>query len=490
MTNPLHRLARQFAHFVGGGTLGLLLSLITFPILTRLLSRDDYGMLGLVVNTVSFAVVLAKAGLSDGIIRFYREYAGSPERLTVFTSTIIVRGTAFALAACAAYTLLVPYILPWLGIDARYLACFYVMAPYLLVRPANIVVMNVLRARGLTLRYNAVNIIGKALSIGLGFFLLMVVIGQLYGYILGTAIAEICAFAALLWWYFGNYGFHPSRTSGALALKLIHFGLPLLLTELAYLLLNAVDRYLIVAFYGEGTLGLYSVGYNVPSYINELLMFSLSYAIVPIFTNLYVTEGRERTEEFLSSALRYYLVGVIPLCVGYYAVSTDMIVTLASTKYADAASFSPIVLVARVILGVNSIIGAGLYLEKKTLQTLAIMLTVVAINVVANLLMLPHYQVAGAAYALLVACVASCALTAVLSFRYIRVRVDLRSVAFYAAVSALMYFAVAPIETGSAWVNLLCKTAVGTLIVTAAVLAKEPEARRLLRWRAGGASPR
>jgi O-antigen/teichoic acid export membrane protein len=60
----LKKLAVSFSHFVGGNVISLLLGLITFPILTRLLSREDYGILGLVTTTIAIAVAFAKGGIS------------------------------------------------------------------------------------------------------------------------------------------------------------------------------------------------------------------------------------------------------------------------------------------------------------------------------------------------------------------------------------------------------------------------------------------
>ena len=79
------------------------------------------------------------------------------------------------------------------------------------------------------------------------------------------------------------------------------------------------------------------------------------------------------------------------------------------------------------------------------------------------------------------ACLASSVLTVIRSFRYVRLRFDVRSLAVYLAVSGVMYLTVIQIETGSPWINLVAKVVVGALIVASAVLWKEPDARRLVR---------
>lgn len=461
----------------------MLLGLVTFPILTRLLGRDEYGVLGLVTTTVSIAVALAKGGLSDGIIRFHRDYAGTPERSRVFTSTVLFRGIAFSLVSCALYAATIPFFARWLGVEPRYLICFYVMLPYLFIRPLNIIVLNYFRAQGLTVRYNVNNVATRALGIALSLTLLIYVIRDLYGFFMGLVLAEIGASFALFIWLFRRYSVAWNSVSASLSTDLLRFGVPLVLTELSYLLLAYLDRYMIVAVHGEDLLGLYSVGYNLPSYINELVMFSLSYAVVPIYTELYTTKGREATEAFLSRALRYYVIAVIPLCAIYASVSRDLLIVLASSKYADAAAFSPVILVALVFLGMNSILAAGLYLQKRTKQLLLIMAVALLVNVSLNLLLLPPFGAMGAAFATLGATIVSSLLTWHFARRHITLQMPVSTVVFYVAIALCMVAAAQAISTGREWLNVPAKTAVSLLILGVALMWREPEARRLVSRR-------
>lgn len=475
--SSLKKLFVHFGHFFGAGVLSLLLGLLTFPILTRLLTREDYGILGLVTTTMLIVVAFSKGGLSDGIIRFYREYTDTRERLTLFTSTVLTRGVILSIIVVVIYLVALPHINHYLGIKEKYAACFTVMALYLLVRPLNIIVLNYLRATGKTFRYNVVNLSTRVISILLSLTLLIYIVRELYGYFLGVALAEVFGTVMLYRWFLSNYPVSIKKVSPDLTLNLVKFGIPLLVTELLYLLLSYADRYMIVAINGEDMLGLYSVGYNLAAYINDLVMFSLSYAVVPMYTEIYATSGREQTEEFLRRCMNYYLIGVIPMCAGYAAVSRDLVITLASAKYSDSAVFSPLILVGLVFLGMNTILYAGLYLQKKTLQILAIMLTAVTVNVVLNLILLPTYGAMGAAVATLIACVCSTAMTIPLAFKYIRVRINAYTIIYYVLISTIMYGILMQLETGKVWLNLIAKIAVGAIIIAVSVILREREIR-------------
>jgi len=474
------KLVVHFSQFLGGGVLMMLLGFLTFPILTRLLTREDYGILGLASNTVAIAVAIAKGGLSDSIVRFYREYASAPDRLTMFTSTVLTRGVLLSVVVVAVYAFAVPSLPHLIGIEPKYVTCFLVMALYLFVRPLNIIVLNYLRAVEKIVLLNAVNVISKVAGIAIAFTLLLVVVGELYGYLLGIALAELGAGIYLYRWLLTSHQYSLARASGALSIELVKFGAPLLLSELAYLLLSFADRFMIVAYLGQDTLGLYTVGYNIPSYLNDLVMFSLSYAVVPIYTELYLSEGKAATEQFLSRSLNYYLMAMIPVCVGYAAVSQDVVNILASPKYVEAAAFSPMILVGLTFLGMNSMLYAGLYVEKRSGQILIVMLCAVVLNIAANLLLLPRYGATGAAMATLIACLMSSALMAALSLRYLRLRISVPTVLYYSLASAAMYIVVTRIDAGSHWLNLAAKVPAGVFVVAGAMLMRERELRSFL----------
>ncbi|MDH5769299.1 MAG: oligosaccharide flippase family protein, partial [Nitrospirota bacterium] len=404
------------------------MGLITFPILTRILTKEQYGILGLVTTTMLISVAVAKAGLSEGIIRFYKEYSKIPEHLTVFSSTVLVRGVVLAFLTVLLYVALFPVINQFLHIDKKYIICFTIMGIYLFIRPLNIIVYNFLRVNDRTIFLNIIGLFEKIISIGLSLFLLLYVIHELYGFFIGVIIAEFAASIVLFYWFFTNYKITLEKTSRNLTVTLIKFGLPLLFSELSFLLLSYADRYLIVAYYGEATLGLYSVGYNLAMYVANIIMFALSYTIVPIYVEIYGKEGRKKTEEFLQRCMYYLLIAVIPICFGYLAVSKDLFITLASEKYAAAATFSPLILIGSLFLGLNSIFNAGLYLKKKTMTMLFIMVLAVIVNITMNLILLPKYGVMGAAVSALVTCIIGSILSISLSYRYIVVRVDIKTV--------------------------------------------------------------
>lgn len=464
----LRTLGRHFLHFFSGTFATLIVGLVSFPILTRALSAEDYGTLSLITVFGSIAVAVAKGGISDSIIRFYREHEAAGT-LNVFSSTVVVRGVILVAIVTVIYVAMSADINALLGISATATVAFLIMAGFLFTRPLNIIVLNYLRATGRTVFYNSMQVLTKVLSVGLALALLFSFHRNLGAYFVGIVAAEVIT-AVILWrWFFKTYAVSTSHVSGPLARKLVAFGLPLLANELSYLLLVYSDRYILALFHGPETLGVYTVGYSLPQYINDLVLFSVSYSIVPLYTELFTKKGREATQEFLAGALKYYVIGILPLIAGYAAVCRDALVFLASEKYTAAADFSPIIVGGLAFLGMNSILHAGLYLEKRSRVILMCKVIALVVNILVSLWLVPAYGSWGAAVAMLCACVTSSLLIAIFSFRHMPIKLPYLTLLKYGVVSAVMYWLLIQIDTGITWANLGIKVAAGGAFMASAL---------------------
>ncbi len=479
--HPFRKFVKQFSHFFTGMIAVQLFSFVTFPIFTRVLTKEQYGILGLITTIMFFGVAIAKAGLSDGIIRFYQDYSKDPEKKSEFVSTVLSRGFVLSVLTSLAYILLFLIFQNYLEIKKGYAACFIIMALYLFLYPLNIIVLRLLRVNDRTILINVLELVAKALSVGLSLIFLIYLLRGFYGYFVGVATAEIIMTIILFYWFFRNYKINLSSISGELHLKMIKFGVPLFLSELSFLLESYSDRFLIVGFLGEEALGTYTVGQSIAMYIANIVLFSLSYAMVPISVQIYGEEGREKTEIFMKKCLKYLLMAILPMWFGYVAISKELFIVLASEKYVAAATFSSVILFAWFVGALNVVFGAAFYLKKKTMLTFLIEFSSIVINIGMNLVLIKKMELMGASISALVSSIASAVLMIVVSRRYFKIGIEVGSMLYYIGVSCIMYLVVTQINTGMTWVNLLLKIVTGTVIVALAVFFKENEIRENIR---------
>lgn len=471
----------QFNHFFFGSTASMLLGFISFPILTRLLTKEQYGIVGLVSTTLTFALCFAKLGLSDGIIRLYEEYRHSEPLRAVFSSTVFFQGLSLALATTLVYLALLSPFFSVFGIDPANYSGFVIMAGCLFVRPFGAVAANLMRVEGRTLSLNLIGLVGKMLSVALSLGLLLYLSRSLNGYFVGQVLAEAAVTMAMFWWFFRNFAVRYQDISGNLTKKLIVFGAPMMLNELSYNVLSYGDRYVIVSLSGTEALGIYTVGYNLAMYLANIIVFPLSYTIVPIYVKIYHQEGLARTRDFLNGCLYYFLIALVPVCAGFYALAPDLFVLLASSKYDAAAVFAPVILVANLLLGMNSIFNAGLYLQKKSGVLMGIMLAASAVNLLANFMLIPLMGLFGAALSTLLGCLLSMLLTIALSHKHLSFSLDVGKLAYHLLLSGVMVYVLSLITMREPARAIVVKMTVGFAIVAIGFLAKEREFLTFLR---------
>lgn len=454
-----------------------LFGLITFPILTRAMTIEQYGAFSLINTTLMLAVVPSKAGIPNAIIRFFPEFDDSENKRNLFASTIFYYGVIFAICGTFLYLLGLGISNYFFDMRTEYALCFIIMAAYQFIKPINIIGYNFLRVNNRTILINALSLITKIISVGAGLMFFLVIIKELYGFFIGTVIAEAIAFCIIFKWFFRKFNLNLKNVSRKIIRNVILFGFPLLLNEVSYLLLSYGDRFIIDWKIGHEALGVYSVGYNLAMYVSNVITFALSYAVVPIYVDLYQKEGRLKTEQFLNRSMHYLLASIIPICFGYIAVSKEMFIVLASNKYHFAASFSGIILIGNTLLGMNNVLNAGLYIKKRSSTILYIMLFSAIINLLLNIVLVPKIGISGAAIATLIACILSAIITIIFSFPHIKIRISYVTIGYYFLLSVLMYLILKEVSFSMPMVQLFVKICIGAIVIMIGVFSKEKELR-------------
>jgi len=432
-------------------------SLITFPILTRILSVEEYGNLALFNATVSILLSLAKCGIPTSFIRSYAGVAGTEDdrRQQLYSSAIgisIVMGLVIALV----YTIVIFFLGDYFG---RALTTILLFAGLpILVGDVRDLLSAFLRAEEKVLTLSLVGLLLRVGSVTTGILACVVLLGGLTGYIIGV-IAFEAVMVLLLGLYFVRRGFFSIRlVSPSVGRQLLIFGMPLLLFEMSSLVNDYADRFLIVHFLGSAQVGIYSVGYNFASYVQGMVTAPLWMSIFPIYTKIWETDGPGKTTEFLNAFLNYYLALAILIIVGVSVTSHELITLLATPKFSAAASVIPFVIVSVMLYGTTHITGAGFYLVKRTKIIALLTLSCALINIIINLFLIPAYGILGAAYSTVVSYFILTVLITVFSRSLLRVQWPVRALAIYIGAAAVSAFVVVHIEHSNLFVSLVLKS--------------------------------
>ena len=474
--SDLKALLKQSSHYLGGRLFLMAAGFISFPIFTRIFSVADYGILGLITTTIGVIVAITKLGFPNAIIRFYAERKADG-RLTVFYSTIFFSSLTIA-AAVTVLCIIILQLLPDNALNNRLSMLLSLAAVLIFSRCACGVLTSFIRAEQKTKLYNLITVFNKYGSLACSIFLVFFIVKGLYGLFLGRIIASIVMLLLLLFTCKGRIKIGREYFCPDELIRAVKFGFPLLWAELGHLVLSYADRYLIQLYMGSAALGLYTAGYNLTTYITQAIIYPINYAMTPIYMNILVNKGEQKTKEFLTKLFTYFMLLMIPAVFGFIAVGKDLISFMASAKYSEVYHILPYVILGQVVYACTIILNAGLFINKKTLIVTYVILSASILNIALNCVLIPKNGILGAAQATFVSYLFYAVVITYYSMREFSFAIEYRRICLYAIASIIMFLLIININFPSVLLTFLARIPVGALIYALLIIFFDQEIRR------------
>jgi len=434
------KLFLETSQFFWGEALIMLSGIISFPILTRVFSKEQYGIFSLIGVTITLLMTVSSLGVNRSLVRLYEKYK-QKDQLSILLSTLFsvvcLFGVVFLVAAVMAGLLLGSF---WDVV--RYAFIPLILALIWMVLQNLFMLLNTpFRMEGMIFLYNLAGIIRKygGLIVAITLVLLF---NSLAAFYMGMVFIEGVIVSILLFFLIYKFRFYSSA-QGIFSKKIlresISYGLPLALSSVPFIILNTGDRYIIAAFLGAEDVAVYSVSYNLCYYLKELLVSPLNLALVPLIFKFWEDGKKEEIRELLANIIRYFMMFAIPVCFLSVLISHDLITLLASEKYARSAQVVPFVLIGVFLQALDFPLSAGLHFAKKTTVILSIMIVAASVNIGLNLLLVPVYGIMGAAFATLISYVGYSLAFYLISRKYFAFKVHYSKIAQYAVFSLICF---------------------------------------------------
>lgn len=456
-------------------------SFLLLPLFTVWLSPRDYGTLALLILFSSFAKVLFRLGLDAGFFRVHYDQPGAREGRRLAGSV--------ALFATAAGTALFLLAVALSGPLARALSADDPPPPLYLVLAAGdvwlatfcFVPLALLRIEGRAVAFSAFSALRHGVNVALKVWLLM----RGHG-VLGVLLADVLAtglFAAAL---------APTLVRGTAATfdwplvkAALGFGLPKVPHGLMVQAQNLLDRRILEAFVSRAELGVYHVGYTLGTSVK----FALS-AFEPAWQPFLYEQVRKPGAPQLVARVVTYVFGAFLFCGTALAVlARELVVLMTDPRYHQAVAIVPVVALAYVLHGAFLLGSVGIGVTKSARYYPLVTAVSAAVNVGANLLLIPRFGPLGAAWATVASYAAMAGLGIFLSQRLWPVPFEWPRLArlLAAAVAVLALSALAPPALPAAFGY---KAAVLGLafpgLLWASGFLRADERALLTSWRSGG----
>ena len=414
----LERLIGQFTSlskdiFIYGlsGSLGQVFSLITVPILTRLLTVDEFGTLDIIYATLGYFAILMGLNIGSGLWRYYYEVPEEDikDRQQMVSSLlwfVLVIGVPVAVAIAvfgpeisvflfkkpdhAAAIQLAVFALPIMAIYNLFIGL-----QRLKRRPKNYLLINV----GYSLLY---------------FLLILVfIIGfrkGIPGIFLAQLIAYSCGALATLWLSRDLLAFTFSKKW---FFKMAAYGLPLLPAAFLNWSLAAVNRYFLNAHVGVVQVGYYSLASKI-TLAMTLVVSSFTLAWQPfMLANLEKPEA----PKLYTISLNYFVMITLLFGAGLAVFARELVLLIATPAYLPGAALVSLLVLRQILPGVDYITGIGIVVSKKTIFTSLALGAGVLANLASNLLLTARLGIYGAAISELVGVLTNSALVVIISNR-------------------------------------------------------------------------
>jgi O-antigen/teichoic acid export membrane protein len=166
---------------------------------------------------------------------------------------------------------------------------------------------------------------------------------------------------------------------------------------------------------------------------------------------------------------------------GLAAVGSELLPALASEKYASASAILPWVIAGMVVDGTNPMLGAGLFIHRKTTAIMAITLSCALLNLGLNLILVPRIGIQGAAVATLVSYAATSLLLAAAGRRLLPIALPLLTLLRAGLASLAMYGAVVYVQVGARLVTVGVRMVLGATVYAGIMGLIDPDVRNLVK---------
>ena len=397
----IKKVLKESSNYFWGEGLVMASSFISFPILTRILTKDQYGIMALLAVTTTTVGGLASLGLNHkSLVRFYLQFKKA-EKLQELVSSMFIVSLSVQIIG-----LIVTVGIAWLCLRFEIISInFFSLLPIALavVTLQNLfLLLNTLhRMDANIVKYNIYSII-KQYSTMIAAVSFVLIYQNLYSFYFSQLAVLVLIVCFLILHFEKTIGFLFKKIiSKPIIKEAIWYGFPLALSGICAIVFNLGDRYVIAYFLNAEHVASYSVAFSLCNFFKEIVITSINLSLMPMTYKLWEQKKIEQIKLTLYNILKYYYMIVIPVVGILILIPREIITVIASIKYIDAAPVLPLILLGLVV-DFDFPFSAGLHLKKKTSKILLIISMLSLTNIALNCLLVPRLGIKGAACATLI----------------------------------------------------------------------------------------
>lgn len=471
----LKRLAKETAIYGVSSILGRFLNWCLVPMYTYVLADTaQFGVYTNVYAWTSFMLVILIYGMETGLFRFMNKPENDP--LTVYGTALT---SLFATSALFALVMmpLAPAAAGLLGYGdhPEYVR---MMSLVLAMDAFSSIPFAYLRQQKKSARFALLKLFFIVMNIGFNLFFLVLCphihetdpekIAWFYdpgfgvGYIfLSNLLATFLETLLLLPTVFAG----RLRFDARLLRSMLKYSLPLLLLGVVGIMNQSLDKMIYPMLVedraaGESQLGIYGACFKL-ALIMMLFTQAFRYAYEPF---VFAKNKDADSRRVYADTMKYYIITALLICLAMVAY-LDIIKYLIAPAYWEGLVVVPIILISYLFQGIYFNLSFWYKLTDRTMWGCYLSTAGCIVNLGLLVLLVPRIGYVGAALASLAAYFVMMTASYFFGQKYMPIAYDLRSIAKYMGLAALLYGAMVMLRTETLWLNLLINTALLAVFV-------------------------
>lgn len=370
--------------------LNVVSAILLTPIYTRLLTKDDYGIIEIFVTWNMFMSVVITLGLPTALQRFYWEVKDDPERKRETIGTL----HGLMLGAAAVYAIaLLPFrhaFLNAFNAPATPPEIFYESIALVVLTSFFTFVQTLHQAALRKYYFAAVSVLNFAIVTVLGFFLVYVWGQGVVGFFRASVVALVVSCVAGLFTTTEVFALALNRSLGR---QLLSYSMPFIGVFFLFQSSNVLDRFLVTRFLSLEAAGVFSVANKIAG----LLSFAISSFSLAWFPYAMQIKESSSAKRVYAEMFLYY-VAVATLLVNAIAMFRTEIISVFAPAYSAANHTIAVLCLCYIVAGSVYVLTLGLHITEQTRHMIWPGVTSVAVNVVASVALVQVVGLEGIAY--------------------------------------------------------------------------------------------
>lgn len=427
------------------------MGVILLPLYTSYLSLGDFGELAIIEVTLVICVELFALGQGPSIVMFNdsSDYRDSIKSIyfTVYSFSLAVALSS----ALLLYGIIFGVHHYILNVHLMY-EYFPVIAAIFIARIIHGLCLDKIRAEEKSVLYTTINLARLFLTLCFTIFFVAYmqygVVGVLYGYLIGDGVIAIYI-------SFHQFGSMAAKLRRDIIPASLKFGIPLIFTSVAFMILNVSDRYFIKYFHDSEQVALYDLGYRVAGVLNMFIIMPFTLTLMPTAYKMYGQPGDKR---YYSKLLTYFTFALIWAGLALSLFGKELLMIFALNKdFWPAYQVVPLVILGYVFSGMRIFAVLGQFLTRNLKEVASTSIGAAVLNVILNFIFIPQYGMMAAAYTTLASFLVLYIVSLLISRKYYPIPFEHLKVFLLIALGTILYVGFILIEPESMVFSIIIK---------------------------------